>query len=1000
MKMLKVAFENVNSLAGAWEIDFTSPDFRDGIFLIAGDTGAGKTSILDAVTLALFGRTARVEISGERNEVMTRGRKTCRAEVTFACAAGVYRAVWRQMRAGPGRGIDAATGKRKEANKPFGAVKRSLARLQDSGGLIEIPGTAKELQEKIKKLIGISSFDQFLRTTMLAQGKFDQFLAASGAASDKHRSAILEQATGTEIYSKIGAAIHARCQALSSAVRQKEAELRGAQAMGVEARADAEAALVGMRERALALKRAVDALSAENAWHREAAGLNGESERLEHECGSLETRRMLLAPDIEREERAQKARRLTTEDERRRGAEKSAKEAAETAATRAAASISFRDRLDWAAGDAERAGRVFSEAKAALEDAQPQVERARSLDGQIAVEKQKLLSARNDRATAERALADARRIIFEGGLFIAEEAEKVRLARAALEDSPMEIAVARDAVQKLQLAESAAEAAAIAADRDWKERQPELDGWVDSAMDAWNLAKSVESLAERRARLRPGEECPLCGAREHPFCGGVLPVPDEKKNAYEHAVRLRDAVRERAATASAARLCATKTLQRARERCRTLEDAWQERQKRLNEEIVGAETKIDERRRQIQERQMALAGLEAAVEHAACTFRAITTRCGDLAMERGECGIEGAPDAFLKRLQADYEKAAVELADARTRLVAARTNLENGVREEEEARKTAEERMKESAVATAAFLAHCRAEGFADEVDWRAACWNEGDIERVRRKRQRLNDDTVSFNTRRNDWRDRCAEFNKKTPSARQADVVSVELAAKTNEYNALNADALRLEGELDADTKRRANMASIEAELADMRCDHARWASLDREIGGEGGANFKLYAQGVTLSNLIEIGNKYLEPMTNGRYVMVWDVDGPDAAQLLPTIVDRRSGGERRPVTNLSGGERFQVSLALALGLSRLNAGAFSVETLFLDEGFGTLDEKALDVSISTLENLWRDGAKTIGVISHVKELEERIATKIQARKTGNGMSVLSGAGVSQHGP
>ena len=231
----------------------------------------------------------------------------------------------------------------------------------------------------------------------------------------------------------------------------------------------------------------------------------------------------------------------------------------------------------------------------------------------------------------------------------------------------------------------------------------------------------------------------------------------------------------------------------------------------------------------------------------------------------------------------------------------------------------------------------------------------------------------------------------------RTAEVVAAELTAKTAEQKCLTESALLLEGELKADAKRRDEASVIAVELGKLKEQEARWTTLDKELGGENGANFKLYAQGVTLSNLIDIGNDYLTPMTNGRYVMMWDADAADAAQLLPTIVDRRAGGEKRPVANLSGGERFQVSLALALGLSRLNAGTMSVETLFLDEGFGTLDEKTLDVSISTLEKLQRDGEKTIGIISHVKELEQRIATQIVARKTGNSFSILSGAGVTQ---
>ena len=866
MKILKVAFTNINSLAGAWEIDFKSADFRDGLFLIAGDTGAGKTSILDAVTLALFGRTARVDISSEHNEVMTRGQKTCCAEVTFACARGIYRAGWTQSRTGLGRGIDAATGKRKAANKPFGTVKRSLAERQETGDFKEESGTATELQRKIMDLIGISSFDQFLRTTMLAQGKFDQFLSASGKEADKDRSAILEQATGTDAYSRIGAAIHARWQSASTAFKQKEAELKGAQAMDADARAAKEAEAAGLREKAQAAKKEVDALSAEDAWHRESAKLEEERRRLEQEEMALGTRATLLAPDVQREEQARKARQLMAECERRRGVEKAAKDAAAMAASRAAAIGGLQARFDKATKDEEASIRAASDAKAALD-------------------------RQND----------------------------------ALVRPPDAIIAARDAVEARKRAEAAAHEVATAAKRDWAERQPELEGWVASALESWNLAKSIESLAEKRAMLRPGEECPLCGATEHPFCDGQLPKPDEKKKAYEEAVRQRDAVRNRAAKAGDDLLAATQAVQKAQADCQRLEDA------------------------------------------------------------------------YKRKLQKAYETAAAALANARAAHAAARTGLDNGIKEKEDAEKAAAERAAESAKVAAAFLDRCHEAGFTDEADWQTACWDEREIERVQRERKKLNDDNVSFKTRQNAWAVRRAEFGKLKPSARTAEAVSADLVAKSDECRRLSEDALRLEGELEADTKRRTEAESLAAKLAELRDVQARWAALDKELGGDGGANFKLYAQGITLSSLIEIGNEYLAPMTNGRYAMTWDVDGPDAAQLLPTIVDRRAGGEKRPVTNLSGGERFQVSLALALGLSRLNAGTLNVETLFLDEGFGTLDEKTLDVSISTLENLQRDGAKTIGVISHVKELEERITTQILARKTGNGASVLSGAGVTR---
>ncbi|MBR4614960.1 MAG: hypothetical protein IKO55_05085, partial [Kiritimatiellae bacterium] len=450
-------------------------------------------------------------------------------------------------------------------------------------------------------------------------------------------------------------------------------------------------------------------------------------------------------------------------------------------------------------------------------------------------------------------------------------------------------------------------------------------------------------------------------------------------------------------SAEAALLAAERNLRRAQDECRRLEEAWQKKKERISNEIAAGRSRIDERQRLINEINEKLSKLEQNMSFATDKVKEAVAKHGDLLAERRSCGIEGSPDTCLAKLQKANDDAADAAADAKTDLATAQNDLENGKAEKANAEEEAAKCRTDAAKDAAEFLERCRERGFADETDWQEACWEEGEIDRVERDKRKLDEDKAALKVRKGDLSVWLEEFSQKTPSARQRDVVEAELAAKTRECEEIKAAIQQLIGELNADGQQRAKADAIARDLEGLRAEEKRWNTLDKELGGEGGANFKLYAQGVTLSNLIEIGNEYLAPMTNGRYVMVWDADGPDAEQLLPTIVDRRSGGERRPVTNLSGGERFQVSLALALGLSRLNAGTLNVETLFLDEGFGTLDEKTLDVSISTLENLQRDGAKTIGIISHVKELEDRITTQIQARKTGNGVSVLSGAGVSQ---
>lgn len=166
------------------------------------------------------------------------------------------------------------------------------------------------------------------------------------------------------------------------------------------------------------------------------------------------------------------------------------------------------------------------------------------------------------------------------------------------------------------------------------------------------------------------------------------------------------------------------------------------------------------------------------------------------------------------------------------------------------------------------------------------------------------------------------------------------------------------------------------------------QWDLLHELIGSADGNKYRTFAQGLTFEIMVSHANRQLVKMTD-RYLLVRD----DALPLELNVADNYQAGEIRSTKNLSGGESFIVSLALALGLSHMASRQVRVDSLFLDEGFGTLDEEALEIALDTLAGLNRDG-KVIGVISHVPALKERISARISVEPGSGGKSVLSGPG------
>lgn len=169
-------------------------------------------------------------------------------------------------------------------------------------------------------------------------------------------------------------------------------------------------------------------------------------------------------------------------------------------------------------------------------------------------------------------------------------------------------------------------------------------------------------------------------------------------------------------------------------------------------------------------------------------------------------------------------------------------------------------------------------------------------------------------------------------------------------------------------------------------------WLKLDALIGSSDGKKYRNFVQGLTLNMVLFYANQVLQQM-NKRYILYHNHQ--NTKELLHIdVIDTHQANEKRSTKNLSGGESFIISLALAMGLSMMNSDKIDICSLFLDEGFGTLDDEVLDVALSTLALLQKNG-KMIGVISHVAAIKESIHSKIVVQKRSHGTSVLSGAGV-----
>ncbi len=964
----------------------------DGIFLISGRTGAGKSSVLDGVCFALFGGVPRYDSSDKRlRSDHCAPEDPTEVVLEFTAADRRFKVI---------RSPEYDRPKRRGGGMTKEAHQARLEELVD-GRWSGIAARPVEVAAHLDEIVGLTQ-QQFLQVILLAQNRFARFLLAR----NDERQAVLRTLFGTRTYEQYAEILETLRKDTAQAIAADGETVRMLLAeaerviTGAALAADGDPALdeADLRARLDAVVRAVDraAYRAEAAAHdQEAAGASFDAalaaERELSEVAERQRRRLEVRAELRAlEDDAPAVAALAAELARARaaeelrgvldGAERSAAGAADAAATAEAATAAWAALGETATTPAQLRARedalaeVIAACAAALE-AETALRRAvadHAAAEAAATEAEEAVTALDaQRAAVPAALAGLdEKLTALAGAPAARDAAAARLAEARAR-----AAAARKAAL-LATALRDAEAAALAAGTALAAATTHHTSLLQR-----RLAAAAGDLA---AGLADGEPCPVCGGTEHPHPAPPAADPvtdadlDDAAAAKEAAWQADRAAGEVLSAARAAHAAAV--AQAAGTEAEAAESAVGAAEEALAtcERDAAAATRLADER----------AALAAAEAEAAAAREILVT---EAAAARQEAALAAQRAETLRVVVAQGQGDAASIGARRADAEERRDRL----RAVREAAAEANVRAQVAADAAAECVGRLAASVFADAAEARAALRDparrDAMDERVRRHetaeratRERLLELELSLADRPSEPVDLAPARAALAEARERVTATAAALTAAQTTLERLRDLAER------ADTAHRAvaeagARAAVVTRLADTvagRAPNTHRMTLE---------TFVLAAE---LEEIVAAANLRLGDMSAGRYRLVHSDAraARGAASGLGLDVFDAYTGQNRPPQSLSGGETFLASLSLALGLAEVvtaRAGGMRLDTLFIDEGFGSLDDETLDLAMRALDEL-RQGGRTVGVISHVAAMKEQLPAQLHVEAAGQGPSVI----------
>jgi len=1006
MKPTKLTVTAFGPYAGKESLDFRDLGDRS-LFLIHGPTGAGKTALLDAICFALYGSTSGNERSGEQMR-SDHAKPNVRTEVVFDFIIGDHR--YRVLRR-PKQERPRANGNGTVTEQASATLWNRTEAASDAEEGIVLASSQSAVTQTIQLLTGFRC-EQFRQVIMLPQGQFQRLLLSSSI----DREAILRVLFQTHRYQDIEVALKNAARLVEDDIKEQNdrrdfllrqanaatpedlaqqgrklksalaesvarlPRLRTAKARAADRLQTAEQTVRGIAERENAHK-ALQVVEAEKdqivedrrtlASAERAAQLADVVSVLERRASEEERARLQRADATEKHQAALKAiseAGVVLKQEQKR---EPLRDEARKSMLRLEALEGKVNLLDTALAGVTSCENVVSRAVAAVEDAKKKVsEQRRLLDG---------ANARQEKAKAVALSLESCQARAEAARNTLAQRQRVERLASEIET---EVATLREMERELKRAEAVQVSAMKALDR---------------IVAAW-----IKGQAARLAQhLHEGEPCPVCGSQAHPAPARTQKAPPsdeavaEARTALDDAKNQCSALREHLAgqrekvngvNAERQRLVVSlgpgaqtsmgKLARQVEATKRLLNEAQIARQQleSLDQEVKAAKSGVSDAelgfartKLQFGQARTNLAGARAtARERARGVPRQFRTSDALVEAKTTTQRTLAALQQNLEAATAAVTKAGQDAAAARARLEAARDALINAGHALRAQRSEFSKRRKKA--------------GFRNEDSYRLAVRSD-------REMTRLRDRIRGFESRLNAAKERVRIADEATGARSRPDVTSLRRALEEAEK--------AVDGAIAEETRSRTLLAQMETWLTDLTQvkDELRALNAKYEVYGglatvatgqnPSGISFHRFVLGAMLDDVLWSASKRLETMSKNRYTLQRATDRVNRNRLVGLdieVLDSYTGLPRAAAT-LSGGEQFLASLSMALGLAdvvQAYAGGIHLDTIFVDEGFGSLDDETLERAYQALLTLQQNG-RLVGVISHVGELKTRMDARLE---------------------